>query len=56
MKNILIKFASKIDILNMNNIPIQKTIELMKNKDDLQSKVVLFSVSKISYNEKKVEI
>lgn len=42
MKNILVKFASKIDILNMNNIPIQKTIELMKNKDDLQSKVVSF--------------
>lgn len=42
MKNILVTFASKIDILNMNNIPIQKTIELMKNKNDLQSRVVSF--------------
>ena len=42
MKKILISFASKIDILNMNNIPIKKTIELMKNKNDLQNKVVSF--------------
>ena len=34
--------AKKIDILNMNNIPMKKTIELMKNKGDLQKKVVEF--------------
>lgn len=30
MKNILIEFAEKIDIINMNDIPMQHTIELMK--------------------------
>ena len=42
MKNILVGFAEKIDIINMNNIPMQHTIELMKNKDRLQDKVVAF--------------
>lgn len=42
MKKIIIEFAQKIDILNMNNIPIKKSIELMKNKGGLQKKVVEF--------------
>ncbi len=42
MKNIIIEFAQKIDIINMNNIPMQKTIDLMKNKNGLQGKVVAF--------------
>ena len=42
MKKIIVEFAQKIDILNMNNIPMKKTIELMKNKGDLQKKVVEF--------------
>ncbi|MCF0115037.1 MAG: ATP-binding protein [Erysipelotrichaceae bacterium] len=42
MKNILVSFAEKIDVINMNNIPLQHTIELMKNKDSLQDKVVAF--------------
>ena len=42
MKRIIMTFSSRIDIVNMNNIPIQKTIELMKNKNDLQKKVVDF--------------
>lgn len=42
MKTTIIEFAQKIDILNMNNIPMKKTIELMKNKDGLQEKVVEF--------------
>lgn len=42
MKKIIIEFAQKIDILNMNNIPMKKTIELMKNKGGLQRKVVEF--------------
>ena len=42
MKQILVGFAEKIDIINMNNIPMQHTIELMKNKDQLQKKVVEF--------------
>lgn len=40
IKEILISFASKIDIVDMNNIPIEKTINLLKNKNQLQDKVV----------------
>lgn len=42
MKKIIVEFAQKIDILNMNNIPMKKTIESMKNKGGLQKKVVEF--------------
>lgn len=42
MKQIIIEFAEKIDIINMNNIPMKKTIELMKNSNRLQEKVVDF--------------
>ena len=42
MKQILTGFAEKIDIINMNNIPMEHTIELMKNKNKLQEKVVGF--------------
>ena len=42
MKKNIIEFAQKIYILNMNNIPMKKTIELMKNKGGLQKKVVEF--------------
>ena len=42
MKQIIIGFAEKIDIINMNNIPMKNTIELMKNKNQLQKKVVEF--------------
>ena len=42
MKRIVTKFASKIDIVNMNNIPLKRTINLMKNQNDLQRKVVEF--------------
>ena len=42
MKQILVGFAEKIDIINMNNIPMQHTIELMKNKNQWQEKVVEF--------------
>lgn len=42
MKRIATCFASKIDIINMNNIPMERTIDLMKNKNNLQSKVVEF--------------
>ena len=42
MKQILIGFADKIDIINMNDIPMKHTIELMKNKSQLQHKVVEF--------------
>lgn len=42
MKKILIEFAEKIDIINMNNIPMKKTIDLIKNKNQLQEKIVDF--------------
>ncbi len=42
MKQILVGFAGNIDIINMNNIPMQHTIELMKNKNKLQKKIVEF--------------
>ena len=42
MKQILVQFAEKIDIINMNNIPMEHTINLMKNKNQLQEKVVDF--------------
>lgn len=42
IKRIVTKFASKIDIINMNNIPLKRTISLMKKKNDLQKKVVEF--------------
>lgn len=42
MKRILMEFANSIDVINMNNIPMEHTIELMKNKNRLQGKVVDF--------------
>ena len=42
MKQIVMKFALKIDIVNMNNIPLKHTINLMKDQNDLQRKVVEF--------------
>lgn len=42
MKRILIGLAEKIDIINMNNIPMEHTIELMKNKNKLRDNVVGF--------------
>lgn len=42
MKKIVMSFANRIDIINMNNIPMQKTIDLLKNHNEIQSKVVDF--------------
>lgn len=42
MKTIIFDFAEKIDIINMNNIPMKNTIELMKNQNQIQQKVVDF--------------
>ena len=42
MKRLLTSFAEKIDIITMNNIPMEHTIELMKNKNNKQEKVVEF--------------
>lgn len=42
MKRILTGFASKIDIVDMNNIPLQKTIDVLKNKNAICEKMVNF--------------
>ena len=42
MKRIATDFASRIDIINMNNIPIKRTINLLKSKNNLQNKVAEF--------------
>ncbi len=45
IKDILVAFASKIDIVDMNNIPISKTIELLKKSDENKQKIVDFILS-----------
>ena len=42
IKNLLVNLAEKIDVINMNNIPMAHTIGLLKNKNNLQQKVVDF--------------
>lgn len=42
IKEILTKIAKSIEIVDMNNIPNQKTIELLKLNDDTTKKVVEF--------------
>ncbi len=42
MKRVCTAFASRIDIIDMNNIPIKRTIELMKAPSELQQKIVGF--------------
>ena len=42
MKRVCTAFASRIDIIDMNNIPIKRTIELMKAPGELQQKIVGF--------------
>ena len=42
MKRILTGFADKIDIVDLNNIPISKTIEILKTGNPLTKKVVHF--------------
>ena len=42
MKRILTSFALSIDIIDMNNIPWQKTIDMLKNHDQISQKVVSF--------------
>lgn len=40
--DILINLANKIDVVYPNNIPLDKTIEILKNKNDIQTKVIEF--------------
>lgn len=41
-KRAIVTFASKIDILDMNNIPIKKTIDMLKQSGAVQQKIVNF--------------
>ena len=42
MKEIIISFASRIDIVDMNNIPIRKTIDMMKRSEKMHRKIANF--------------
>ena len=42
MKEIIISFASKIDIVDMNNIPIRKTIDMLKRSEKMHQKIANF--------------
>ncbi len=44
-KKVLTSFASKIDVVDMNNIPIKKTIDMMKLSNDAKKKIVDFVLS-----------
>lgn len=41
-KQIIVGFAKKIDIIDMNNIPLKKTIDMLKMSDEKKTKVVNF--------------
>lgn len=42
IKQIMTSFAARIDIVDMNNIPISRTIEVLKNKNSMKEKIVNF--------------
>lgn len=42
IKNTIISFASKIDIVDMNNIPINKTIDMLKASDEDHQRIANF--------------
>ena len=49
-KQIIVGFASKIDIIDMNNIPIQKTIDMLKMSNNTKTKIVNFIKSECTKN------
>ena len=42
IKELMTAFASKIDVVDMNNIPIKKTIDLLKASDEAHKKIANF--------------
>ncbi len=42
MKEKLVAFASSIDVIDMNNIPIQKTLEMLKQSSEMQRLIADF--------------
>ena len=51
IKNIITSFAKKIDIVDMNNIPMKKTIEMLKMSDQKTRKIVNFVLNADLYLE-----
>ena len=45
IKEVMIAFASKIDIVDMNNIPITKTIEMLKLSEEARQRIANFIVN-----------
>ena len=45
IKEIMTSFASRIDIVNMNNIPIKKTIEMLKASNEDHQRIANFVVN-----------
>ena len=42
IKDLMTAFASKIDVVDMNNIPIKKTIDMLKASDEVHKKIANF--------------
>lgn len=42
IKDLMTAFASKIDVVDMNNIPIKKTIDMLKASDEVHQKIANF--------------
>lgn len=42
IKELMTAFASKIDVVDMNNIPIKKTIDMLKASDEVRKKIANF--------------
>ena len=42
IKELMTSFASKIDVVDMNNIPIKKTIDMLKASDEVHQKIANF--------------
>ncbi len=42
IKELMIFFASRIDVVDMNNIPIKKTIDMLKASDEIHKKIANF--------------
>lgn len=51
IKEIIISFASRIDIVDMNNIPIHKTIDMLKASDQDHQKIADFVLNADLYLE-----
>ena len=51
IKDIITAFAEKIDIVDMNNIPMKKTIEMLKMSDSKREKTVNFILNSDLYLE-----